>query len=227
MEQNKIWDYFQNAEHRDDFLKSAPRYHFLAKKISKSADALNIGVGRGGLERILLQQGTKVNCLDPSETSIQAIRDQLGIGDRAQVGYSQNMPFKSGSFDVVVMSEVLEHLDDSIMTETLHEVKRVLRPSGHFIGTVPANEVLEDLQVVCPKCGEVFHKWGHVQSFSRQRLEAVLEKNGFKNITIEYQAFPDWGRPGAINLLKSFARYILGRMGKTIALPSLYFNCTQ
>lgn len=226
MEQNKIWDYFQNTEHRDDFLMSAPRYRFLARKIPRSTKALNIGVGRGGLERILAQQGTTVSCLDPSEASIKAIREQLGMGDRAQVGYSQNMPFSSDTFDFVIMSEVLEHLDDSVMMGTLQEVQRVLLPSGRFIGTVPANEVLENLQVICPKCGEIFHKWGHVQSFSREKLQRVLADKGFKNITIEYQAFPDWSRSGPMNFMKSSVRYILGRMGKSIALPSLYFNCT-
>lgn len=225
MEQNKIWDYYQNAKHRDDFSLSLPRYRFLAARINHGEMALNIGVGRGGLETLLVGKGVKVSCLDPSETSIQAIRQRLNLSDNARVGHSQEIPFADQTFDVVVMTEVLEHLDDGILLATLQEVRRVLKPGGRFIGTVPANEALESLQVVCPCCGEVFHKWGHVQSFSPERLAAVMQGAGFADSNIQYRAFPDWRRPGPVNLAKSTGRYLLGRLGHPVSLPSLYFVC--
>lgn len=225
MKQDNIWNFFQNIDSANSFEASTPRYQFLAKNISPQMKVLNIGVGRGGLEEILLSIGANVSCLDPSKESIEFLRNKFGLGDRAQEGYSQSMPFSDNQFDVVIMSEVLEHLDDDILKDTLLEVRRVLRKKGKFIGTVPAKEVLSELRVACPNCNEVFHRWGHVQSFSIESLQDVLRLGGFCEILIEYRVFPDWSRVGLINYVKSIGRYILGRIGSPAALPSLYFYC--
>lgn len=175
MDQTKIWDYFQNDnEMGDAFVNALPRYEFIARQITSGMSLLNIGVGRGGLEAILVKKGVVVSCLDPSESTIDRLRKQYELGERAQVGLSQAIPFPDSQFDVVVMSEVLEHLSDDILASTLAEVRRVLKVDGRFIGTVPADEILLDSRVMCPHCGEPFHRWGHLQSFSEGRLGAML-----------------------------------------------------
>src|SRR6185312_3250597 len=98
----------------------------------------------------------------------------LGLAEKARHGYSQDIPFNDGMFDVVIMSEVLEHLTDTVIASTLTEVHRVLKPGGRFIGTVPADEKLSSEQVICPDCGKIFHRWGHVQEFSTDRLRSLL-----------------------------------------------------
>jgi len=174
MEQQNIWDYFQNGDEVGDVFNARLRYEFLAQQIAPSTHALNIGVGRGGLEVILVNKGVVVSSLDPSEGAINRLRKQGALVDRAKVGFSQAMPFPDCQFDFVVMSEVLEHLADDVLNATLSEVRRVLKQSGHFIGTVPADENLLDNRVMCPHCGELFHRWGHLQSFGEGRLRAML-----------------------------------------------------
>ncbi len=184
MEQKKIWDYFQ-VENKVRFIweNSIPRYKFIARFIKPEEVILNIGVGCGGLEKILLDKGCKVSTLDPSQQAIDKIRESLHLGQNAKVGYSQDIPFGDNVFDCVVMTEVLEHLSDEILATTLDEVWRVLRPKGLFLGTVPANEDLLSGEVVCPYCGKVFHKWGHVQSFDEERLRKLLLRK-FRNVSI-------------------------------------------
>lgn len=176
MNQTKIWEHFQNdARVAEDVFRGRARYEFLAGRCDGSLRVLNVGVGRGGLEELLVAAGSDVSCLDPSESSIEVLSERLRLGDKAKVGFSQSMPFPDHSFDTVVMSEVLEHLDDEGLRATLAEVRRVLVPEGRFIGTVPADENLLENQTICPHCGALFHRWGHVQSFSESRLRAVLE----------------------------------------------------
>lgn len=171
MEQEKIWDAFQNDE---ELLRlgfpERKRFEFLAKHIPSGAKALNIGVGNGYLESVLSEKGVDVSCLDPSDAAIEKIREKLNLEAKAQAGYSQSIPFPDNSFDFVIMSEVLEHLGNEIIEKTLIEVKRVLKQGGAFIGTVPADEDIKAGIVVCPKCGDKFHRWGHVQSFSQESL---------------------------------------------------------
>jgi hypothetical protein len=87
------------------------------------------------------------------------------------------------------MSEVLEHLATDVLDATLGEVKRVLKPDGRFIGTVPANESLSDNQAICPRCGEVFHRWGHVQTFLPLRLRELLQSHGFEVRLMQVRCF--------------------------------------
>lgn len=191
MDQQKIWEYFQSQPGGADAFRSEARYLHIAKNIRSGSTALNIGVGRGGLEEILLGRGVDVYSIDPGAESIEAIRGRLGLGDKACVGLSQQIPFENGKFDVVVMSEVLEHLPDDTILQTLSEVRRVLRAGGMFIGTVPAEESLHENTVVCPDCGKVFHRWGHVQTFTSDRLSSLLEKE-FASIYIIRRQFANW-----------------------------------
>jgi SAM-dependent methyltransferase len=225
MDQAKIWEFFQNSgEAIEAFSKSEPRYGYLARQISRQDQVLNIGVGRGGLEALLIKKGAVVSCLDPSENSIEFMRATYQLGTRAQVGFSQALPFPNARFDVVVMSEVLEHLPNDVLEATLGEVRRVLKADGRFIGTVPANECLSDNLAICPHCDEVFHRWGHVQSFSLSRLRGLLQSQRFTVRRLQVRCFPEWHRVGLRNFVKSLVRYVLGRMGSRIANPSIYFE---
>jgi ubiquinone/menaquinone biosynthesis C-methylase UbiE len=189
MDQTKIWDYFQNSDEVAGVAFNArPRYESMAKRISPNTSVLNIGVGHGGLEAILVKKSVIVSSLDPSEESIKKLRSQYELGNRAQVGFSQLMPFDDNQFDVVVMSEVLEHLTDVVIDATLREVFRVLKPHGRFIGTVPADEKLLDNRVMCPHCGEIFHRWGHAQTFTEQHLQHLL-RSCFYDVSISRHFF--------------------------------------
>ncbi|MEO5672872.1 MAG: class I SAM-dependent methyltransferase [Ramlibacter sp.] len=225
MDQSKIWDHYQNpgVEH-DVFSDASPRYRFLARQAGQGAKVLNIGVGRGGLEALMVDNGAVVSCLDPSEKAVDFVRTAYGLGDRAKTGFSQAMPFGAGEFEVVVMSEVLEHLSDDVLDATLGEVNRVLKPGGRFVGTVPANENLASNLTLCPHCGESFHRWGHMQSFSPHRMRDMLHSHGFDVRLLQLRAFPDWQRPGLANLVKSTVRHVLGRTGSPITNPNIYFE---
>lgn len=60
---------------------------------------------------------------------------RVGLRDRIrlQVGPATRLPFDDGSFDVVVTSHVLKHLDDETLLTSFREVVRVLRPGGRFL----------------------------------------------------------------------------------------------
>jgi SAM-dependent methyltransferase len=175
MEQSRIWDYFQN-EGADSFRGARPRLLYLAGLVAPGAEVLDIGVGDGTFERIAAARGLRVHVIDPDGSAIERARSELGLGDRARIGTATALPWPDGSFDAVVVSEVLEHLDDATLRGTLAEANRVLRPGGRLIGTVPADETLDEQRVVCPDCGRRFHRWGHEQSFSPQRLRSLLDE---------------------------------------------------
>ncbi|HXO59204.1 MAG TPA: class I SAM-dependent methyltransferase, partial [Candidatus Acidoferrum sp.] len=60
---------------------------------------------------------------------------QAGLRDRIQLQVSPatRLPFEDGSFDVVLTSHVLKHLDDEALLASFREVARILRPGGRFL----------------------------------------------------------------------------------------------
>jgi SAM-dependent methyltransferase len=192
MKQSLLWDYYQN-EAPELFAQSGARLRCLAHTIKSGGKVLNIGVGTGIFEEIASHMGFDIHSLDPNEATITMLRQRFHMGEKAQVGYCQRIPFQENSFDSVVISEVIEHLSPEETEQTLKEVARVLVPDGRIAGTVPACENLKEQLVICPHCGGHFHRWGHLQSFDTNKITALLSP--YYQIKKVYQRpFHDWPR---------------------------------
>ncbi len=227
MEQHRIWDHFQTTG-VDSFEHARGRYRAMAAVVRQvhgsGGRVLNIGIGSGGLERLLAQRGWQVASLDPSPAAVDALR---AAGLEAHCAMAQQMPLEDNRFDVVVASEVLEHLQPEVRTPALKEVARVLRPGGWFVGSVPYREVLRDQEVICPDCGKVFHRWGHVSSFD---LDDIRRELGpvFAQVRCGRRAFVDWQAARTpVKLVKAIAHSLLGRLGEPIANPSIVFSARR
>jgi len=93
-----------------------------------------------------------------------------------------------GSFDIVLMSETLEHLLN--LEATIAEVKRILKPGGTFLITVPYDFFLGPFFILFNvNClwqgyvrGSVYHRYrcGHINHFTKTRLHDVLRAGGFE-----------------------------------------------
>ena len=221
MEQDRLWDIAQSDPSLRCSMFSEARYRYVLRFLDRGARVLDIGVGSGDLERMALAKGVDIHALDPSEKTIERLRTSLGLGDKARSGRVEAIPFADGHFDGIVMSEVLEHLDDRVLAMGLGEVVRALKPGGFLLATTPYRERLEDSRVICPGCGLSFHRWGHVQSFDRQRMRDVLRSAGLAVETLRIDTFIDWRRPGIVDFLKSALRLVLARLGEPIADPHL------
>ena len=220
--QDNIWKHFQ-IHARDSFDLSYTRLRFLAERCRPGERVLNIGVGAGYLEKLLVDRGVEVCSLDPCEDSIARLREELNVGERAKHGYSQDIPFDAVYFNKVIMTEVLEHLPDDVLHATLDEVRRVLKSGGEFTGTVPYREDLNANEVICPYCQAEFHRWGHHHSFDVKTMTDLLQQHGFHVKRMYPRSFPDFRRSGFKPFLKSMFRYVLGRMGEPLVGPNLYF----
>jgi SAM-dependent methyltransferase len=183
MNQDKIWSHFQ-VNLPGSFDLAFPRLAHLAKHLKPGMLVLNIGIGNGGFEKLALSRGARIISFDPDPSSLA----RHGNSAHSVAGLIEKLPFAAGTFDAVVASEVLEHLNGSQLDLGLVEIHRVLRGHGYFLGTVPANERLEEGVVLCPHCGVQFHRWGHLQSFSRPSLQSRLEAV-FQETTISTHAF--------------------------------------
>ena len=211
MGQARIWEYFQN-EGAGSFRLAGPRLRYVAGLFPEGAEVLDIGVGDGTFERLAAARGLTVFVLDPDAQAIERARNELGLGDRAKTGMIQELPWSDATFDGVVVSEVLEHLDDATLEAGLEEIRRVLKPGGRIIGTVPADEPLEVQRVVCPDCGRRFHRWGHEQSFTPERMRSLLATR-FETPEVTRRWFVSWAHLNWKGKLQGAVRKILALVG--------------
>lgn len=221
-EQDRIWKHHQ-TQGSGVFDLSYPRLRFLAERCAPRTRVLNIGVGSGYLEELLVKRGVEVWSLDPSPETIAQLQRRLDLGGRARHGYSQNIPFDDRSFDKVIMTEVLEHLPTDILHGTLDEVRRVLKPGGELTGTVPYREDLSSNEVICPRCQAQFHRWGHAQRFDVASMTGLFADHGFRVMRLYPRTFPDFRRARPTLFMKALFRYVLGRLGEPLVGPNLYF----
>jgi SAM-dependent methyltransferase len=86
------------------------------------------------------------------------------------------IPFSAESFDCVIVSEVLEHLDDD--AAALAEVSRVLRPGGLLAVSVPRTGP----EAVCWALSARYRNspGGHVRIYRRSQLERLVQSRGYR-----------------------------------------------
>lgn len=82
---------------------------------------LDVGAGTGKLSVALAQAGLDVTAVDP-DTDALALNPCPHV-----VGYAEELPFGSGSFDVVTVAQAWHWLDGQAVA---HECARVLKPGG-------------------------------------------------------------------------------------------------
>jgi len=229
-----------NHEKLEYLLKNEPdiafrnRVYFIVKELDvKPKDKiLECGCGRGFHLNILreLSRATLYG-IDINRKHLQIAKKQLAKKD-VKIKYASvyALPFKDKFFDKVLLSEVLEHLEDE--DKALQEIRRVLKPGGRLIITVPnesypflwdpINKTLEKVFNTHIKRGLFSGIWAyHVRLYGREQLKDVLQRNKFHVKTVvgsTYFCFP-------------FAHNIVYDIGKTLleknTLPGFVVNSTH
>jgi len=139
--------------------------HYLGPR--GSIDILDVGCGSGRNLELLRQFGT-VRGVEPEGPGLESCRaDGLGP-DVVSPGMADSLPFDDTSFDLVTAFDVLEHLEDDVLG--LQEMRRVLRPGGYALITVPAYRFLWSVH------DEVL---GHRRRYVASEIHNLFNNNGF------------------------------------------------
>lgn len=119
------------------------RAHIEALGLPPDAAILDVGTSTGTNLRLLNDMGfTRYRGLDPSPDAIRWCAEKgLGTVDQGTVAA---IPFPDATFDLVLATDIVEHVDDDVAA--LAELRRVLKPGGTLLLTVPAFPSLWGLQ---------------------------------------------------------------------------------
>ncbi len=104
----------------------------------KGADVLDIGCGDAGALIAFAEEGARcagIECFDMSleRGRLRAADHEVAID--LKKGVAEAIPYPDSSFDLVMLDNVLEHVNDRPLT--LREVRRVLKPGGLLYMVTP------------------------------------------------------------------------------------------
>lgn len=157
---------------------------------------LDCGCGEGFYLKIISElSGCQLYGFDCDEKVLNRARRELN-GSRVWLnqGDIYNLPYRDGEFDKIILSEVLEHLPDDV--NALREVKRVLKPGGILLITVPnsnypffwdpINKILETIFHTHIKNGFWAGIWNmHKRLYSKDEIAEVIDRTGFKIVYLQ------------------------------------------
>ena len=133
---------------------------------------LDYGCGTGGNSAAYASFGAVVG-IEPDAAAIRLAHI------RGQAHYCRssgtNLPFGHASFDAVLASDVLEHIEHDL--QAVSEIARVLRPGGVAIISVPAHQWLFSRHDVA------LH---HFRRYSKTGLRELLENGGLRIRRLSY-----------------------------------------
>ena len=203
-----------------------PLRELFHRYVTPSDDCLDLGCGDGGTAGVYLSENARSYIgVDVSQTALKLARER-GF-EAIEIDDASALPFAESSFDVVVCSEVFEHL--LVPQLAAAEALRVLRPNGRLIVTVPNaaywRDRLDALFGVWQPGGDDrarVEPWRspHIRFFTPVTLKRMLHYAGFPDVEIMGLPVPLLSR---IPVLRGFSRGS-GKVAREAAsaLPSLF-----
>jgi SAM-dependent methyltransferase len=132
-----------------------------------AARILDCGCGTGSNLEMLRPYGRAVG-FDLTRIGVAFAREH---GHRVAQASIAQIPFASGSFDLVTSFDVFQCLPDPVEREAIAEMSRVLRPGGWLLLHVAALEILHGRHSVLSE---------EVRRYTPVRLRLIVERGGFR-----------------------------------------------
>ena len=159
-------------------------FDFNRVNINPEGTMLDLGCGEGRHIFGVMEKFPDLKCigLDPHIESLDKAFEGLKFLESISntktnflSGSAYSLPFSDDSFDLVVCSEVLEHLHD--YKDAIKEINRVLKPGGQFLASVPA----EFPEKICWLLSEDYQNQpgGHLRIFKKNELIKEIAEHNF------------------------------------------------
>lgn len=170
--------------HHLDVLEKAETYHFWFQNrcakiccifddfVPKKSRILEIGGGTGFIAEKMLEQGYSIEMGEVHSNGLNYAKKK-GIKKLYQFDLF-HPPFEE-EFDVICLFDVLEHLSDDQLALTC--IKKMLKPAGMLILTVPAHSWLWSHEDVIA---------GHKRRYTKDHLETLFQRVGMESLHNRY-----------------------------------------
>lgn len=165
--------------------RSRSKIIFKLIKNLKTKKMLDAGCGYGIYSFTLADKGYQINAIDLERKRINKIEEMKKeypkIKDNiiANVGSLTNLPFPKENFDLVLCSEVIEHIKED--QKAFSELSRVLKKEGSLVFTVPTKSKNNQKE---------YKRFGHVRvGYSLDDFKNLAIKNNLKIEKVEFYEY--------------------------------------
>lgn len=169
---------YKNFSQKTLAKKREENYGFLYKiifnKIKKRGVILDMGMGNGLFLSKFKEKGWKVIGTEISSIPLRFAKERFGIQGR--MGDFLNLSFPKKYFDVICITNVLEHIPKPV--NTLKKIYSCLKDEGYLFITVPNIESLGFK--IFGKDWYSLDPGRHLFLFSPLSVKKILEKTGFR-----------------------------------------------
>jgi SAM-dependent methyltransferase len=182
----------KNMSEKYNILRIAARFGPI-----KGKKLLDIGCGTGEYLKAASDLGMDVTGIDVDETLAAHIRSKYGYS--VVVGLFEDDSFPAGTFDVIVLSHVIEHLQEP--AKLLRSIRKALKPGGLFIMCTPnADSLMEDIHNLVGKLKDSsktnylcpFEVPYHILGFNLKSSRVILDRTGFSPIYLKLHSGLEW-----------------------------------
>lgn len=171
---------------------------------------LEVGCASGWLLKHAAERGWKVTGV---ELSADAVAHARGLGLDVRQGTLAEAGLPAGSFDLIYLGDVLEHVPDC--RETAGQVAQLLAPGGHFFlrGPITTHSLARSLALaVAGAAGSSivlreppYHLW----EFTPRSLEGLMRRAGLNVVVLEQAKIPPGRAHGRKGVLTRAAMAVL------------------
>lgn len=146
----------------------------IARRAPKGAKVLDVGCGYGFFLDEMKQRGFAASGMDVSKTAVgYAVKQGFDV----RLGTLDTAAFEEGSFDVVTMFYVLEHIPDPL--KALQRVKGILKPGGLLLLRLPHTTPIVKALSVLGINNNLYDPPFHLNDFSAASIKTLLTKAGY------------------------------------------------
>jgi SAM-dependent methyltransferase len=156
--------------------EDARRIILRCRSLSRGQDFFDVGAGHGDFSKEAYRAGYRVFACEPSPNARAIYNQRLGLSPEAAPFDDDLAREFVGAFDVVLLSQVLEHIPDP--GAMVHRIRTVLRGDGvaavavpHFGSALSRLQGRRDMYIKPPE---------HLNYFSPQALVRLFVRSGFR-----------------------------------------------
>jgi SAM-dependent methyltransferase len=149
---------------------SVVRRHF-----PRPGRVLDVGCAAGYFLRVMQEAGWDVTGLEPSDPIRRRAEELIGAAN-VHAGLLGSAPLAAGSFDLVTMWDVIEHIPDAV--GAVREARKLLAPGGKLL--IETQDVDSRAARVLGKRWQHYKHAEHIYHFNARTLAEVLRRGGFR-----------------------------------------------
>ena len=151
----------------------------ILQELAPGDNVLDVGTGTGEIPLRICHAVSRLEAVDASREMIAVARDNAKLRGARNVTFSvhnsYNLPFRDGTFDAVIVSNLLHIVEHP--ADVLAEARRVLKAAGRLIAPTYVGRESVRARIF----SWVLKRTGHpvYTRFTSRSLRALIERSGF------------------------------------------------